>query len=161
MSGVVIPWEDLSAKIERDRQVFRMRLAGHSERAVAEELQCPVEDVQTAMIRMTGGGLTEEMRERILTLELSRLDDLAPVYYERAKKGEYEALFAILKIGEARAKLTGLNKAPADPNNLGSPERNRESSTVALMNVLDRLCGKTPMIEGEVVEVPEVEEAKR
>jgi hypothetical protein len=48
------------AECERDRVVFRLRVAGLSMQRTAEELNCSIEQVEASLFRMLGGVIPEQ-----------------------------------------------------------------------------------------------------
>lgn len=69
------------------------------------------------------GALREMVREPgedIIAMELSRLDDMLTAIYGHAVKGDIAAIDRVLKVGERRAKILGLD-AP-DKTELTNPD---------------------------------------
>jgi len=96
---------------ERRVKALDLRKAGASYRRIAEELKCDVEtayrDVQAelAHMREVAGDLAEEVR----TLELRRLDDYTLGLTPAARRGDARSVQALMRVGERRAKLLGLD----------------------------------------------------
>jgi hypothetical protein len=156
MTAKVLSFED-AAQVERDRKIFALRLAGVSERRIAEELKCDAKQVEAALLRMTGT-VPPNLRQRTLVMELDRLDALQKAHYAAAVQGGTSATVVTLKIMEARARLMGLY-APTRTDDPLSTDVQYGSSTDQLLAELDRIAaergaGPGPLIEGEVVKEP-------
>lgn len=151
MTGLVIRYEDAAARFERDRKAYKLKLEGHSLIDIAQNLKCEVHEVNASLARMFGG-VTSEMRTRAIEEELARCDAMYGVFYTRAKTGESEAAIICLRIMERRARLLGLDRPASDDSALNEAMRGAQtSSSERIKAALDRIVGKRPVIEGEVV----------
>src|SRR5262245_29247189 len=154
-TGVVVRYEDAAARFERDRKVFGLRLEGLSQRAIAEQLEIGIDDVQSSLTRMFGG-VTPELRARAIEEEVARCDAMYQKFYLRAIGGEGEAALIALKIMERRARLLGLDRPAADGSALNEAMRGSQQSSSDRINAaLDRIVGKATVIEGKATPVPD------
>jgi hypothetical protein len=155
MAADVVKFEDAAATFDRDRRVFRLRLAGTSVRKIAEQLKCTPDEVNASIVRMTGG-VSPDLRARTIQLELERLDEMQQGFYldsltTNERKGNFDSAVIVLRIMERRARLLGLDvpvrhDAPLDDM------AGRQTSTDRIRSVIDRLTGKTDRtIDGEIV----------
>jgi len=146
----IISLNDPTASLERDRKAFRLRLAGGSVRAIAEELGCSTDEVESALARCMGA-VTPGMRQRAIQLELDRLDALQKGHYEKACAGDVDATAISLKIMELRAKMLGLIAPQRSDDVLGRALADKqENTTDRIRRALDLIVnGKE--IDGEVV----------
>ncbi len=90
-------------------RAMEMRAAGYSYREIANELG--FRSVSSAF-ETVERGLAEWAREpldRVIALELVRLDQLVRAYWARAASGDLEAAAFVLKVLERRAKMLGLD----------------------------------------------------
>lgn len=96
------------ARLRRIKAI-EMRAAGHSYREIAAALGYrSVASVYETVDR----GLAEWVREpldRMIALELLRLDQLIRAYWARAAGGDAEAASFVLKVLERRARMLGLD----------------------------------------------------
>ena len=150
MSANVIKFvEDEAVNWERDKRVMSSRLAGTSLREIAEHEGCSIEDVETSIVRQSGG-VSPHFRERHMQLSLERLDRLLRAHYTAALKGNYDASVIYLRTIEMSGRFLGLFPPPqpdAALDKLQAPV----SSTDDIRNVLDELLGRKSTIDGEVV----------
>lgn len=93
--------------------VYSRRIAGHSVRAIAEQLGISTNNVLTLfreadelLVRQCEHELAEMRR-----LELERLDAIQLAIWDQATQGDYEAIDRVLKISERRAKVAGFEAA--------------------------------------------------
>jgi hypothetical protein len=164
MTADVVKFEDAAQTFERDRSVWRLRLAGTSPRRIAEQLSCTVDQVNASIVRMIGG-VSPELRARTIALELDRLDEMQQGFYvdalrSRDHKPDADAASIVLRIMERRARLLGLDAPPRGDIPLNELMEARQTSTEKIQAALDRLIGKTnTVIEGEVNSAGDTEEA--
>jgi hypothetical protein len=94
---------------ERQRQAMQLRIAGASFGAIANELgYADRKGAERAII----SGLRAYFREPaqdLLPLELERLDRMQMALWPEALAGNVQAVMAVLRIMERRAKYTGLD----------------------------------------------------
>jgi len=96
---------------EKARQAYELRLQGYRLDHIADQLKLDVSTV-SKMIRK---GLDEakehnkELAQRVREMDLESLSELQPIYFQKAKDGEVEGFYALMKIFERRAKLIGLD----------------------------------------------------
>lgn len=113
------------ANIER---VLECRMSGMSYRAIAKELGIARSTVQRYMnqylIEIKARIL--ETADQVVTLELTRLDELHNAYWASALRGDLNAAVMVLKVMERRSKYLGLDAPDAvrstivvDPVDLG------------------------------------------
>jgi len=146
----VIPFNDPAATLERERKAFRLRLAGGSVRAIAEELGCSPDEVESALARSLGA-VTPGMRQRAIQIELERLDAMQKAHYDKACSGDIDSTAMSLKIMELRAKILGLMAPQRSDDLLGRALADKhENTTDRIRRALDLIVsGKE--IDGEVV----------
>ena len=92
-------------------KAFELRKAGASFAKIAKQLRISSATVHK-YIHATIKAYHDEARETskaMITLELSRLDDMTLGIWSKARAGEYKAIEAMIKIMERRAKLLGLD----------------------------------------------------
>ncbi|MEN6535335.1 MAG: hypothetical protein ABFD89_16845 [Bryobacteraceae bacterium] len=99
----------------RENVVLDLRMAGKTYRRIATELGISpagafkVLDRALARLRQQ----TSEVAERLLQIELERLDALQLAQWDKATDGDLRAVDAVLRIMERRARLLGLD-APVE-----------------------------------------------
>lgn len=144
----VIQYKDHTKQLERDRTIFRKRLAGFSARDIADELGLEtVGEVFAAMNRM-GTGITPEYKARVVELDLERLEELHKVYFEKAIAGDKEAASLVCRFMDRRAKYCGLDVLPGAST--ATDDSREPSSFDKVYEVIMRMA-RGPTIEGEVV----------
>jgi len=148
-SNIIRFLEDEAAKWERDKRVMSSRLAGTSVREIAEHEECSVEEVETSIVRQSGG-VSPNFRERHMQLSLERLDKLLRAHYTAALKGNYDASVIYLRTIEMSGRFLGLFPPPQADANLDKLKPN-VSSTEEIREVLDELLGRKSTIDGEVI----------
>src|SRR6516165_1657940 len=89
--------------------IIRERIIGKSVRAIAQDLGCSIAEVNKALDLFAVATINAKVRTHTLALELSRLDELQSVFYERAKAGDVASGMLLTKIMERRSCLLGLN----------------------------------------------------
>jgi hypothetical protein len=121
--------------LEHQRQALELRRAGLGYEAIGAQLG--LKKSQTH--RLVQAGLAEcraqvtANADELRSEELSRLDGMLQGLWPRARKGEAAAVDRVLKIGERRAKLLGLD-APtkvAETDPAGNPVGPRRVELVA------------------------------
>ena len=96
---------------EHREKALQLRRAGHGYRVIGERLglskarahQLVQEGLEEAKAQIVAHA--DELR----TEEISRLDGMLPKLYAAAEAGDVQAVDRVLKIGERRAKLLGLD----------------------------------------------------
>lgn len=96
---------------------YRMRMSGASLFAIAEQLSITedmarrhISDVTNEVARLVDMGA----KQNILTMELTRLDQMQLGQWPAAEGGDPKAVETVLKIMQHRAKLLGLDSAMVD-----------------------------------------------
>jgi hypothetical protein len=108
----------------RQRTVMSLRIAGLGYRRIAE--QTGTSHVQA--FRDCQAALAETLAERdretntFRRLELARLDSAQAHIWPKVQQGDCEAVRAVVRISERRAKLLGLDAAVAQRIDLASPQ---------------------------------------
>jgi DNA-binding CsgD family transcriptional regulator len=99
---------------ERERQALDLRRGGLRYREIGEALGCSLSAAYGAVSRALSriAAETDERAEELRALELVRLDALLRPMFEKAIAGDLQAVDRVLRIGERRARLLGLD-APA------------------------------------------------
>jgi hypothetical protein len=152
MTAEIVNLQDAGAKWERDRKALRMALAGDSVRHISEELHCSIAEVESAIVRMSGG-VTQQLRARTVALECERLDILHKVYFKKAEEGDKESAMLVIRLMDRRSRFMGTDIQPRGEHALNDQRPAGDSATDKILAALDRLAG--PIIEGEVVETKE------
>lgn len=111
MNGEVVQFQDVKQQFERDRKIFRLKLAGMTFWQIAEAVPCTVEEAKAALTRMCAG-VTPEMKQRCLEIDLERIEDLLQTYYIKAKAGDAGATVIVIRLMDRRAKFLGLDTLP-------------------------------------------------
>lgn len=100
----------MAMKLERQEQALLLRRSGLAFSAIGQRLGISKSRAH-ALVQL---GM-DSAREQILTQsdelrieEISRLDGMLATVYEKAAAGDLQAVDRVLKIGERRAKLLGL-----------------------------------------------------
>lgn len=95
--------------LDRQRRSLEFKLAGMSYRRIAEQTgvsaQQAYTDVQNALTEYIREP-TEEVRQQ----EAARLDRLMMTHWPKALEGDHDALNAVLRIMDRRAKLLGVDQ---------------------------------------------------
>lgn len=154
MSADIVKFGEAAAQFERDRKVFKLRVAGVATRDIASELNITVEQVHTSIARMTGGA-SPELRMREMLLDLARLDKMLESFLVKSTGEEPNAEHAgvALRCLEQRARLLGLYAQPRSGSNEDPLENSgpKETSTERLKRALDMVKGTTTTIDAEPV----------
>jgi hypothetical protein len=129
--------------IDRDSQIFRLRLAGLSVKKIARQFRLPVEQVEMIVKGMCTP-VNLQMKAHGFELELERLDELQAAFYDDALKGDVPAAAITLKILERRAAMLGHDAVRQDPVQLIASAQPQQSSTDRIRAALDRIAGKSP-----------------
>ena len=80
--------------------IIRERIIGKSVRAIAQDHGCSIAEVNKALDLFAVATINARVRTHALALELSRLDELQSVFYERAKAGDVASGMLLTKIME-------------------------------------------------------------
>lgn len=96
---------------QRASMAFELRKAGVPYDQIATKLgyQSP-RSAESAVARVLEGKYTSQDVEKVVAMELARLDALQAVAWRRAKEGDLRAIDRILKIMERRAQYLGLDR---------------------------------------------------
>lgn len=103
---------------QRRTKAVELRLAGLDYRTIGDRLNI-CHTTALRHVRKTLDGLIDDAREQgaqLLALELARLDQLQAAIWEPALNGDLEAVTAVLKVMNARARLLGLDRQAARTN---------------------------------------------
>ena len=125
---------------DRDEAILAGRIAGKSTRSLAREFRCRPAEIDAVLDRMLPR-IDVAARVRALAIEMIRLDELYSAFEEKArKKLDSEAGQLCVRISERRCALLGLDTPREQFHNVALVQQQpRESSTVALMRVIDRV----------------------
>jgi DNA-binding CsgD family transcriptional regulator len=98
-------------KQERVARAFELRKAGKTYRQIAEMLDYSHEQVRKdiSAILQSIAAETKASAVDLLSIELSRLDDLQFGIWADARRGDKRAIDSVLRIMERRARLLGLD----------------------------------------------------
>lgn len=94
---------------QKQRRVIEMRLAGKDFRTIADELGYAGPSGAHKAYRTALREIIREPAEEVVTLELSRLDQLFAAHWDKALKGDGHATSHCLNIMFRRAKLLGID----------------------------------------------------
>lgn len=151
----VIRYEDAQVQRELDRDIFRLRMEGHSSREIAEQFGLTGDDIRAAMKRMVVG-MSPRYRADLVELESERLDAMMTGIFQSAQLGNVTHIETVLKIMDRRAKLLGLD-APVKTTHAADAEKSADtgqiSSSDRLLDRLKKLRNEGTVIEGEVLDV--------
>jgi hypothetical protein len=132
--------------VDRDQQIFRLRLAGESVRTIARQFRLTPDQVE-AIVAGQCTPVSTQMKAHAFELELERLDELQAAFYRAAREGNVGAGAITLKIFERRAAMLG-HDAPAsvriDPVQLVEAAKPQETSTDKIKAALDRIAAMYP-----------------
>lgn len=100
--------------IERRKQAWELRLAGHTYAEIGAELGVSSQraHVYVTQVQAQTQQRCNEEAETLRALELERLDAVQMPLWDRVESGDLRAIDALLKIMDRRAKLLGLYAAP-------------------------------------------------
>jgi len=146
----VIQLSDHTALLERDRQMFRMRIEGKSVREITDELNCSIADVHAAQHRMAAG-VTPEFRQRILEVEIARLEALHKVFFKKGEEGDVEAGNWCIRRADRMSKWLGLDVMPRGDT---VDDKTREPSSYEKITEVLMTLKYGPTIDGEAIEQP-------
>lgn len=149
-------YKDAQAQRQRDAEIFKLRLEGHSLRAIADGYEITSDDVRAALKRMVVG-MSPRYRADLVELENERLDSMLQPIMQQAQLGSLDHIETVLKLMDRRAKLLGLD-APVKTSHTSDAEKAPDSGAVSssdrLLERLHKLRSEgSPIIEGEVVDV--------
>ena len=95
---------------QRASMAFELRKAGVPYDEIAVKLGYRnAKGAESAVARVLEGKYTTQDVEKVVSMELARLDALQTVAWRRAKEGDLRAIDRILKIMERRAQYLGLD----------------------------------------------------
>lgn len=101
---------------EKRKKALELRRAGWEYQDIADEVGYANKGGAYKAVQQGIRDITREPAEELVTLELSRLDDMLAGMYERARDGDLWAVDRVLKIMEQRAKFLNLyDRKPEDP----------------------------------------------
>lgn len=99
------------------RDAFKLRKDGHTLFQIAEILKTPESTVMRVMkqeVENAARMVTDGARNDLLTLEVSRLDDLQRAVWPAAMAGDTRAVETALKVISQRSKLLSLEQAQVE-----------------------------------------------
>jgi len=146
--GEVVQY-DAAAELDRDRDAFRKMVEGMPAAEIARELNCSIADVYAAQHRMCTG-VTPEYRQRVLELEIARMEALHKVYFKKAEAGDIEAANWCSRRADQMSKWLGLNVLPR--GDAMTDESREPSSFEKVHEMILEVARKGKVIDGEVVE---------
>jgi orotate phosphoribosyltransferase len=98
--------DNIISLVDREKAIFRARVAGNSIRDIAHEFHCSVAHVQAIVDRQCTP-IDEHLRRHTLLIELERLDELEKVFAHKARNGDAQAAMLVLEIRDRRAAYLG------------------------------------------------------
>jgi hypothetical protein len=146
--GEVVQY-DAAKELERDRDAFRKMIEGVPAREIADELKCSIADVYAAQHRMCTG-VTPEYRQRVLELEIARMETLHKVYFKKAEEGDIEAANWCSRRADQMSKWLGLNVLPR--GEAVADESREPSSFEKVHEMIMQVARKGKVIDGELAE---------
>lgn len=144
----VVHFEDHAETLARDRKAFRLRLLGNPAREIADKLKCSVNEVYAAQHRM-GTGVSPEFKQRVVELDLDRLEMLFKIYFKKALKGDKESAALVVRFMDRRAKYCGLDVLPQGTT---TQDETREPDDFEKIHAAIMRVARGKVIEGEVIE---------
>jgi hypothetical protein len=93
---------------ERQRQALKLRWAGASYRAIAQQLGCSLGNAWKS-VRAGIKKTLQEPADEVRRLENDRLDRLQLALWQRALEGDLHAADRVLRVMKRRAELNGLD----------------------------------------------------
>jgi len=142
--GAVIPYADAVATFDRDRSAYELKIRGHTERQIAEQLRCSVEQVRSGIARMQGD-IPPDYRRAAVMLDLDRIEAMWQAHFERACAGEPISTRLCLEMMERKAKLIGADAPPTGTDIFAQALVDaRTRSTARIRNIFDGVVKKEP-----------------
>jgi hypothetical protein len=124
---------------ELDEFIFKARVAGATENAVAKRFGVQPLDVQRVVDRL-GPRIDAATRMREFALEVVRLDNLMETYYQLAIEKDHQAAMIAIKLSERRSSLWAFDHAPhRDPAVTVAVPEHRENSTTLIRQAIERV----------------------
>lgn len=146
--GQVIPYADALATFDRDRTAHNLKIKGYTERQIAEQLQCSVDNVRAGIARMQGD-IPPDWKRATLKADLERLDAMWVTHFERACQGDVMSTKLCLEMMERRAKLTGLDSPPTGTDVFHQTAvAERSTSTDKIRKIIDLVVKERPNPNG-------------
>src|SRR5262245_1401279 len=142
--------------IDRDEQIFRLRLAGLSERRIARQFGLRVAQIE-AIVAGQCQPVTKQSKARTFELELARLDEMQAAFFAAARRGDAQAAAICLKINERRSAMLGFDMPTTirtDPVMVAIEAAPRPTSTERIRQLIDAIVA-----ERERAEPPDGEQA--
>jgi hypothetical protein len=136
----------------RRQQATELRAAGNSYKAIAAQVGVSVRRVRQYLDKTMRALHEKAVRdvEVVIGLELQRLDELHRALWTRAVTGDVKAALAILKIGERRSRLLGLDA----PTRLKLTEEDHRSPEEVRAEALRMGISVAPLEDLEPVTYP-------
>jgi hypothetical protein len=94
---------------ERMAEALEYRRAGHSYRAIADQMGMSFARIREMVVQAMAE-ITAEPAEAVRTMEIARCDELMSAIYADAIAGDLPSINMVLRIQERRARLFGLDK---------------------------------------------------
>ena len=127
-------------KSEFVNEVIKYRKLGMSYPAIAERLNCGVNSVRNAIKTYTET-IPRETVDEVRHMELERLDAMLIKNLGNAMQGSTQAVNAVIKIMDHRAKLLGLYNPEVD-NGMQAAGEELESFMQAVRNMAENMTGQ-------------------
>jgi len=142
--GAVIPYADAVATFDRDRSAYELKIRGHTERQIAEQLHCTPDQVRAGIARMQGD-IPPDWKRATIKADLDRLDAMWQVHFQRACAGDPISTRLCLEMMERRAKLGGLDAPPTGTDVFAQALVDASTkSTARIRNIFDGVVKKEP-----------------
>lgn len=134
---------------EREREALELRKAGASYDQIAQRLDVSRDTARAIVMRALENLNTacEESADEIRRLEVERIDTLLLGLWDKARKGDVAAVDRVLRLQDRRAKLLGLDAAPAAPPQPTQPML----PAGEVLRAFVQLAAHNPHLVGEVL----------
>ncbi len=139
-------------KAEAERRALELRKEGWSFDQIADMMNitraAASRAVQTALANIRKD--CSELAEDVVSMELSRLDELLIVAQALAKAGNLEAIDRVLKIQERRAKYLGLDQPAKTQISVESTGIQLRGMSLEDLDMLEQIASRAAALQGSI-----------
>jgi hypothetical protein len=132
-SGKKTSPETIAAKIKAAK-ALELRMAGKTYPAIAEEAGYNSPQAAHDAVKRSLDAVIREPAEALIRLDLERLDSMLEIHLLSAQGGDVQAVSAVMKIMERRARLLGLD-APTKVAET-DPEGNEKAAQPTVIKIV-------------------------